>query len=171
MQGYTDLQPAPQICVWHPVRHRLSRMKTLLLILLFALPVYCQQELPPEFGDISEIAHMTKVYVYSDDLKSRQRLVDKLKKEFQVVGDIKDAEFAVYYTWSGLTTRNILGTRTHAYKGDLMVYTYGKTDGANRIVWSTQASRKTTLSKNPVDKTVERFIKDFNTARASTKPK
>jgi hypothetical protein len=141
-------------------------MKILVLTLLLALPVYCQQP-APEFGDISEIANMKKVYVYSDDLKARQRLVDKLKKEFQVVGDIKDAEFTVYYSWTGLTTRSILGTRTNAYKGDLMVYTYGTTEGVNRIVWSTQTSRKTTLSKNPLDKTVERFIKDFKAARAS----
>lgn len=147
-------------------------MKPLLLILLLCSSVYCQPSTAqdaPEFGEISEIAGKNKVYVYSDDLKVRQRLVDKLKKAslFEIVGDTSEAEFAIYYSWSGLTTWSAIGgARTNAYKGDLMVYTRSKSgENSNRIIWSTQASRKTTMSQNPADKAIERFIKDFKAAQ------
>lgn len=140
-------------------------MKPLILILRLALAT---GQATPEFGDISEIAGMTRVYVYSGDLKSRERIIKELKKEplFEIVGEKSKAEFSIYYGWQGVTTWSIAGVRTNAYKGDLVVYVGSR----NRIVWSTQAGRKTTLSKNPADKVVERFIKDYKTARATLKP-
>lgn len=148
-------------------------MKPLLLILALAVSGLAQKS--PEFGDISEIAGMTKVYVISEDLEARARIVTELKKReplFEIVSDTSQAEFAISYGWSGVTTRGPIGmVRTNAYKGDLIVSTRGKADESNnRIVWRTQVSRKTTLSKNPADKAVERFVKDYKAARGALKP-
>jgi hypothetical protein len=157
-------------------------MKRILFIVIFlAAPFLSVAQDPPlEFGEISEIANMTQVYVHCEDLKIRQKIVDELKKEpmLEIVGRVQDAEFMVSYTfrWTSLTTdRGVFGTRTKTsnYGGDLAVIirgTAGKDDKtAQRIVWSVSKDRGGKLGKHPYDKGARAFLDDYRRARANVK--
>ena len=127
----------------------------------------------PEFGDISEIKDLTKVYVYSGDIKARQMILDELREypRLLVVGSVEDADFIINYAYQYTRTGSGYGRREKTVnQGDLMVSVAGRVDEERglihqRIVWSTQKSRSTTLTKDPARKTTEAFIKDFKTAR------
>lgn len=130
----------------------------------------------PEFGDISEIKDMTKVYVYSEDLDARRMIIDELKADprLQVVGSADDAEFIINYTYSGVTTATtgygITSVKDTVNKGELLVTIRGRFDDERRlvhqrIVWSTKKTRSSTLTKNPARKSAEAFIKDLKKER------
>jgi hypothetical protein len=121
----------------------------------------------PEFGDIRELSGKSKVYVYCEDLKIRQVIVDELKKSprLMIVGSVDEAEMVVNFTYRYVTTYStgiISSTKTNIHSGDLIVSIAGHTDQNHRvhqrIVWSTQNERKTTFGKNPAQKGAQKFV-------------
>ena len=71
-----------------------------LLILLSTLPAFSQiNNSAPEYGSISEIKDSSRVYVYSDDLESRELILKELSKDskIKVVGKLEEAEFFIFY--------------------------------------------------------------------------
>ncbi len=144
----------------------------LLATLLLAGAAAVAQEPAMEFGDVSELAKLSKVYVYCEDLKIRQKLVNELKKEpaLEVVGRVEDAEFMVSYTYRYTTfsrDNGIFGTRhrTSLYDGDLLVTVAGTVEPDQRVhqrlVWSISKDRQKGLGKNPYEKGVRAFLDDY----------
>ncbi len=124
----------------------------------------------PEFGDISELRGKSKVYVYCEDFKIRQVIVDELKKypRLQIVSSTDEAEFLVNFTYKYLTTYStgiISSVKTNIHSGEFIVSIAGRVDKDNkvhqRIVWSSQNERKTTFGKNPAQKGAQKFIEAF----------
>lgn len=53
----------------------------------------------PEYGTLTDIKNMHRVYVFSDDLESRDLILTEISKDtfLQVVGKVEDAEFFIFY--------------------------------------------------------------------------
>jgi hypothetical protein len=81
----------------------LSYVYLILLCCLLLAPtaVAAQQQSSsvPEYGTLADIKHTRKVYVYSEDLKSRELILKELNKDslLQVVGKPEEAEFFIFY--------------------------------------------------------------------------
>ena len=131
----------------------------------------------PEVGDISDIKEMTMVYVFSEDAKARQMMLDELKTypRLRVVGSVDEAEFVMHYSFRRVTTTASSGagavsTKTTADNRALVVTTTGRLDeerllAHQRTVWSTKEGRSNTMTPNPARMFVKAFIKDFKRAR------
>lgn len=159
-------------------------MKSILLLVVMlglSAAAFGQAEPAPEFGEVAELAAMNKVYVYCEDLKIRQKMVDELRKEpsLEIVGRIDDAEFMVSYTYRWVTwsrNRGIFGTsnKTTKFDGDVVVTVAGtvndKNQVAQRIVWSVSKDRQGKLGKNPYEKGVRAFLEDYRRVRKAPQP-
>ncbi len=130
----------------------------------------------PEFGDISELRGRTKAYVYCEDFKIRQVIVDELRKypALEIVSNTDEAEFLINFTYRYVTTYSggiIGGVKTNIHSGDLIVSVAGRVDENNRvhqrIVWSSQNERKTTLGKNPAQKGAQKFLEAYKRVQES----
>jgi hypothetical protein len=53
----------------------------------------------PEYGTLTDVRNYHRVYVYSEDLDSRNLILQELRKDQQieVVGKLEDAEFFIFY--------------------------------------------------------------------------
>jgi hypothetical protein len=72
----------------------------LCLFLLTPAAINAQQSSSvPEYGTLADIKEMRRVYVYSEDLKSRELIVKEISKDtlLQVVGKPEEAEFFIFY--------------------------------------------------------------------------
>jgi hypothetical protein len=134
----------------------------------------------PEFGDITELSGKSKVYVYCEDLKIRQVIVDELQKSprLKIVGSVDESEMVVNFTYKYVTTYTtgiFSSTKTDIHSGDLIVSIAGHTDQNHRvhqrIVWSTQNERKTTFGKNPAQKGAQKFVEALKKLPDSAKPR
>jgi hypothetical protein len=144
----------------------------------------------PEYGALSDIKNMSRVYIYSDDLESRGLILKELKgTHLQVVGKVEDAEFFIFYgrsffdsgyssfggifggVFGNVTTKNTaeVGEYYVLMRGDKLetgVY-------RPRILWGKQNLRvirgnpfiKTRLPAKDVSK---KFLKELEKARAET---
>lgn len=131
----------------------------------------------PEVGDISDIKEMTLVYVFSEDPKARQMMLDELKAypRLSVVSSLDEAEFVMHYTFRRVTSTassgaGVASTKTTADNRALVVTTTGRLDeerllAHQRTVWSAKEGRSNTMAPNPARMFVKAFIKDFKRAR------
>lgn len=131
----------------------------------------------PEVGSISDIKGMTMVYVYSEDPKARQMVVDELKAypRLQVVSSMDEAEFVMHYTFRRVTATATSGSGATSAKTTmdnraLVVTTTGRLDEERRLahqrtVWSAGEGRSTKTLANPARLFVKAFIRDFKKAR------
>lgn len=72
-------------------------MKMLLLLLLFALPVIAQSDLPDK-GSIDELRGKTKFYLITDDAFTPKHILPAFRKlAIENVGRADDAEFFIEY--------------------------------------------------------------------------
>jgi hypothetical protein len=86
-----------------------------LLLTPAAVSAEQQNSSVPEYGTLADIKEMRKVYVYSEDLKSRELIVKEISKDslLQVVGKPEEAEFFIFYGSSffdtGYSTFGVFG--------------------------------------------------------------
>jgi hypothetical protein len=159
----------------------------------FAAIVFAQTtKILPEYGDLSEIKEARKVYVYSEDLGSRDLILKELKKDklLEVVGKPEDAEFFIFYGSSFLDTGytsfgGIFGgvfgnvtTRNVSEVGEYYVIRRGDKleTGGNRprILWGKQnlkvfRGNPFLKSKVPAKDVTRDFIKELQQARSEKK--
>ena len=146
----------------------------------------------PEYGTLSDIKDMSRVYVYSDDLESRDLILQELSKEskIQVVGKLEEAEFFIFYGRSFFDTGyssfgGIFGgvfgnvtTKNTAEVGEYYVLMRGdKLEGGSyrpRILWGKQNLRvirgnALIKTKLPAKDVTRKFVKELQKARGEKK--
>ena len=130
-------------------------MKTLFLILLFLVSVVAQDKLP-EYGDISDLQGLSRVFVTADTTASRNFVLEELKKfsRLQVVNRSEDSDFIIECRRQG-ELKIDSGLIQEMPEYEMTVYTLR--DNKRRIAWS-----KTKISLRPPQKLLTRdFIKAF----------
>jgi hypothetical protein len=164
---------------------------TIILIASVAALAQANSSLP-EYGTLSDIKDMRRVYVHSEDLEARGLILEELNKgsQLEVVGKLEDAEFFIFYGRSFFDTGyssfgGIFGgvfgnvtTKNSAEVGEYYVFMRGDKleSGAYRprIIWGKQNLRvvrgnaffKTKLPAKVVTKT---FVKELQKARGEKK--
>lgn len=146
----------------------------------------------PEYGTLSDIRDMRRVYVYSDDLESRDLILRELSKEtrLQVVGKLEEAEFFIFYGRSFFDTGyssfgGIFGgvfgnvtTKNTAEVGEYYVLMRGdKLEGGSyrpRILWGKQNLRVIrgnafVKSRLPAKDVTRKFVKELLKVRGEKK--
>jgi hypothetical protein len=110
-------------------------MKTLLLILAFALPGLAQSELP-EIGSLADIKGLTKFYVVADQA-DREKITKVLAKrpELKPVGKPDESEFFIEYRELSRDSFGFGGTMA---RGQMDVYVMRT--GKKLIAWSDTAT-------------------------------
>lgn len=106
-------------------------MKLLLLLTLFTL---VQDKPLPEYGDISDLRGMTRVYVNADSAQARKYIIDKLKgSPLKVAESPDDAEFFLDCLRTGqIKTGSTLIPEMDTF--DMVAYTVR--NGRHRIAWT-----------------------------------
>jgi len=129
----------------------------------------------PEYGDISEIRKMRRVFVIADDIDSQNLLVNSLRSYdgLQIVSSPDSAEIFVGFgqgsNATGVVVRGLFaGTIDHRTKAQFIVF-YRSDTGRPRIVWQEtediQSSSGLVLSR-PNEVNVSRhFIKALKRVR------
>jgi hypothetical protein len=158
------------------------------MILLAATATFAQiNNSAPEYGSLSEIKNMRRVYVFSDDLESRGVILELGKgSQLQVVGKLEDAEFFIFYGRSFFDTGyssfgGIFGgvfgnvaTKNTAEVGEYYVLMRGDKleNGAYRprILWGKQNLRVIRgnafiKTKLPAKDVTKKFVKELQKAR------
>jgi hypothetical protein len=146
----------------------------------------------PEYGTLSDIKDMHRVYVHSEDLEARDLILDELGKDshLQVVGKVEEAEFFIFYGRSFLDTGyssfgGIFGgvfgnvtTKNTAEVGEYYVFMRGDKleSGAYRprIIWGKQNLRvfrgnALMKTKLPAKEVTKKFVKELEKARGEKK--
>ncbi|HEX8174078.1 MAG TPA: hypothetical protein VF543_03045 [Pyrinomonadaceae bacterium] len=165
----------------------------LLLILVAATAGVAQiNNSAPEYGTLFDIKDMSRVYVYSDDLESRELILQELSKEpkLQVVGKLEEAEFFIFYGRSFFDTGyssfgGIFGgvfgnvtTKNTAEVGEYYVLMRGdKIEGNSyrpRILWGKQNLRvirgnALIKTKLPAKDVTRKFMKELQKVRGDKK--
>ena len=129
----------------------------------------------PEYGHISEIRRMRRVFVIADDIDSQNLLVNALQSYdgLQIVGSPDRAEIFVGFTQGSNATGVVFqglfpGTIDHRTKAQFVVY-YKSETGRSRIVWQetedTQSSSGLVLSRPNEVNVARHFIKALKKAR------
>ncbi|HMZ79160.1 MAG TPA: hypothetical protein PLL06_05630 [Acidobacteriota bacterium] len=139
---------------------------------MFAVPVFGQLPTPndnaPEYGQLSEIKGLRKVYVMSSDTQCREIIVKELNKAkiFEVVGSPEEGEFGVFYE----TGQGRAGWNTFGFAGQFVVYSkpLQNPDPAKprmRVLWSTQKMRVyssgITFNRHPATNATREFVKQY----------
>jgi hypothetical protein len=129
----------------------------------------------PEYGHISEIRKMRRVFVIADDIDSQNLLMKALRsyEGLQIVGSPDRAEIFVGFTQGSSATGVRLGglfsgTIDHRTKAQFIVY-YKSETGRSRIVWQetedTQSSSGLVLSRPNEVNVAKHFIKALKKVR------
>lgn len=129
----------------------------------------------PEYGDISEIRRMRRVYVVADDIDSQNILINSLRQYdgLQIVSSPDRAEVFITFgqgiSATAIQLRGLFaGTIDHRTKAQFIVF-YRSEDGRPRIVWQEtediQTSSGLTFSR-PNEVNVSRhFVKALRKVR------
>lgn len=146
----------------------------------------------PEYGTLSDIKGMRRVYVHSEDLEARGLILEELGKgsQLEVVGKPEDAEFFIFYGRSFFDTGyssfgGIFGgvfgnvtTKNTAEVGEYYVFMRGDKleSGAYRprIIWGKQNLRVVRgnafiKTKLPAKEVTKKFVKELQAARGEKK--
>lgn len=157
-----------------------SRIATIWTLILLVVTGICAQEKTlPEYGDISEIKDMHRVYVHSDDYHAREIILKEIAKEksLEVVGKIEEAEFIIGFGDRAFGTGFMIssGTVIHnsAQVGDMYVYIRGEQIDEHhyrpRILWAKRNTRSysgaITFSRHPATNTTREFLKVLKKVR------
>ena len=129
----------------------------------------------PEYGDISEIRKMHRVFVIADDIDSQHLLINSLQSYdgLQIVSSPDRAEiffgFAQRSNATGVVFHGLFaGTIDHRNKAQFIVYHKSK-NGRSRIVWQetedTESSSGLVLSRPNEVNVARHFIKALKKLR------
>ncbi|HEX5873557.1 MAG TPA: hypothetical protein VFY60_02850 [Pyrinomonadaceae bacterium] len=129
----------------------------------------------PEYGDISEIRKLRRVFVIADDIDSQSLMIKALRQYdgLDVVSSPERAELFVAFTQASTATSMVLrglfpGTINHRTKAQFVVY-YKSDSGRSRIVWQEteeiQTSSGLTISRPNEVNVIRHFIKAMKKIR------
>jgi len=104
--------------------NRVALLLILWIVLSAQLKAQTEQFMPTvEYGDLSELVGKNRVFVHSENLESRARIIKQLAKSkypyFEVVGRIADADFLLVYGTN--LVRNNTNSFTTESNGDTNV--------------------------------------------------
>jgi hypothetical protein len=139
-------------------------MKALLLLAVLAFTAFGQDKSLPEYGDISDLKGMTKVYVSTETTQVRKYILDELKKEKSliVVSSADVADFILECAQQERTGSLTMGAASaDRYTFEMTAYLIR--NHRHRIAWSE--------SKNSVRYPPTLLTRDFiNNLKKSLKP-
>jgi hypothetical protein len=115
-------------------------------LLIFFLLANAQDKLP-DYGDISDLKGLSKVYVSADSSQTRKYVLDELKnyKTLEVVSTVESAEFVLKCAANVPVVVGSGPLTSHQEPFEMTVYTLK--DGRQRIAW---AETKTSLRPAPI---------------------
>ncbi len=166
---------------------------TLLLLLIIVTVSFAQiNSSAPEYGTLSDITSLRRVYVYSDDLGARDLILQELRKDpqLEVVGKLEEAEFFIFYGRSFFDTGytsfggifgGVFGNMTTKNTAEIAEYYVlmrgDKLDGNSfrpRILWGKQnlrvvRSNAFVKTKLPAQEVTRKFVKELQKTRAERK--
>lgn len=123
----------------------------------------------PEQGTLSDIAGMKKVYVFSDNLKSRDTISKILKNGgFQIVDKVENCDFLIQYTERTEDVGAVTSRRDIKKYGSLRVVMPSADGKRLRYVYSVEKSEYWVWEKNPAKTTTEQFLADLKAFQKST---
>ena len=108
-----------------------------ILIASFLLPIFAQENNLPEYGDITDLKNMQKVYLLADSTDARKLILNELKKypNLQVVNSPDEAEFFIEY--KVLKSERIqTGIMAGASDSTSEMTVYILKDKRRRVAWS-----------------------------------
>lgn len=151
---------------------RLMRLIIIAILFLFSYEVSFAQDGQPnslanaEFGDISELKDLHRVYVGTSDLAIRDSIVEELKKYsgVTVVSRDKEAEFIVSFEGKYRSTKNIFGRKTDFYQSQTTAFVLVRDTPQERlrprILWHANLTGKDVAAR-----AARQFIKDLKKVR------
>jgi hypothetical protein len=101
-----------------------------LLLLLLAIPVFSQSDLPDR-GKLSDLTGKTKVYISADG-EHYEAIEKGIKKQFKIADKASEADFILSY--ESLANRVVGPTSIHLEKGQLTAYYFR--DKTKVIAWT-----------------------------------
>lgn len=130
----------------------------------------------PEQGSLSDLKAINakKVYIYSENLKSRDLIIkEMLKAKFEVVDKIEDSDFALGYVESeeelgasAVVNGNVATARRLTQTvGNLKIIMPGSPNSNRlRLIYSTRKTKYYVWEDNPAKSTTKQFLKDLGKA-------
>jgi hypothetical protein len=126
----------------------------------------------PEQGNLSDIVGKKKVYIYSEDLKSRDIIIKELNKSklFEVVDKLEDSDFAIKFeVWiesvGAVANRNGNTTtvsNSQVRKGVLTILMPSENSNRVRFIYSAKKTQTFVFNDHPAESTTKQFIKDLS---------
>lgn len=166
---------------------------TFTMMLMAAIAAFAQiNNSAPEYGTLSDIKDMRRVYVHSEDLESRGLILEELSKgsQLEVVGKLEEAEYFIFYGRSFIDSgyssfggifSGVFGnvtTKNTAEVGEYYVFMRGDKleSGAYRprIIWGKQNLRVVRgnafiKTKLPAKDVTKNFVRELQKARGEKK--
>lgn len=125
----------------------------------------------PEQGTLADIKDKKNVYIFSEDTKSRDKIVKELAKKnrFEVVDKIEDSDFVMkFVVWTETigSTGSVYGntatiTEKQVRVGVLTVMMPSQTSNRIRLIYSNKQTQRGLLLDHPAEKTTKQFLKDL----------
>jgi hypothetical protein len=121
-----------------------------------------------EYGSISDLVDLSKVFIFTTSIDSRQRIAKGLAKDTKLtlVDRKEDADFTLYFKiWSDESLAT--GTTISTLYGSLVAAkrVSGKDEPRLRICWNTQKSARMRWHDHPAESATREFLKVLKKAR------
>jgi hypothetical protein len=126
----------------------------------------------PEQGTLLDIANFKRVYIMTENAKSRDIIAKELAKEkrFETVERIEDAEFVLKYEESeeeigasGSVYGNTANVKRKVQKVGLLNVVMPSANQARlRLLYTTRKTKYFVWEGNPAESTTKQFLKDFS---------
>jgi hypothetical protein len=136
-----------------------------------------QPVVPPEYGDITELKELHRVYIYTDDGQAYDRIAKELNKykDLQVVEKISEAEFLIIFFSNRISAANysvvnvdpgtgygsINSKATEREIGIMKAVVPGSTPGSLRILWQAEKGTRLRFGRDPEAKCAKEFVKQL----------
>ncbi|HYX71752.1 MAG TPA: hypothetical protein VE732_03205 [Nitrososphaera sp.] len=147
--------------------HSFAIVSALIVVLL--IPAFAQDNNLPEYGDISDLKTLQKVYLTADSTDSRNLILKELKKypALSIVSSPEEAEFFIEYR-----VLRHQDTQTGIIKGPPITFSemavFTLKDKRRRIAWSKTEDDAGISRPNEMNLT-RNFIKALKKARGEKK--
>jgi len=130
----------------------------------------------PEQGRLRDILSKTKIYLLTEDLKSRDIIEKELRKikKFVLVDKVEDCDFAIKYeSWTETVnvSATVIGSTATARENKQLIGVFTvmmPSDdpklGRVRLIYSARKAKYFIWEDNPAESTTKQFIKDLTKA-------
>jgi hypothetical protein len=121
-----------------------------------------------EYGSISELARLSRVFIHTTSIESRRLIAKELVKDprLTVINRKEDADFTLYFKlWSEETLA--AGTTIYTLFGSMVAakIVNGKDEPRLRICWDIQKSKRLRWHDPPAESATREFLKALKKAR------